>query len=267
MAHGVALYGGLVLYKAPIKPFDETVIVPVELVAVADVSNVRATIKPPKPEPIKEPEPEPEPMTLETPMVNAEAKGDLQERVEEVVEPEPEPVKVAEALPDPEEPPEEIIPPETPEPPKEPQVVDLDKLAGLVNRVREQAPEKNQQKTLQSETNNYVFADTAQAGIGEGTQMTLSELDALQSAMYKCWSIPAAAPNPEELIVPVKVSLFLDGYVEQVKLGSFKRLNHFHELAADEALRAVQKCQPYDFLPEEKYSQWREMTLNFRPDV
>ena len=263
-AHGVALYGGLALYKGELKPLEETRIIPIDIVSIAEVTNVKAAIKPPKPVPKPpEPEPEPEPMTLETPMVNAPEEGEVQERVEEQA---PEPVKVAEALPEPEA---EVIdipeePPAEPEPPK---TVDLDRLAGLVNRVREQAPERNQQVTLQSEVNNYVFADQSQAGVGEGTAMTISELDALQSAMYKCWSIPAAAPDPAALIVPVKVSLFPDGYVNTVKLGSFKEIDHFHRLAADEAIRAVNKCQPYDFLPEEKYSQWREMTLNFRPDV
>jgi len=258
--HAAALLGGLLLFKGDVKPFEETKIIPIEMVSIDELTNIQAAVKQPKPKPVKEPEPEP--MTLEAPMINAEEEGEIQERVEEAA---PEPVQVAEAAP---EAVEEIIEvQETPAEPEKPQEVDLDRLAGLINRVREQAPERNQQKTLQSETNNYVFADIAREGAGEGTTMTLSELSALQSAMYKCWSIPAAAPNPAELIVPVKVSLFPDGYVNQVKLGSFREINHFHKLAADEAIRAVNKCQPYDFLPAEKYSQWREMTLNFRPDV
>ena len=298
--HAAALLGGLFLFKAEIKPFEDTKIIPIEMVTINDLTNIKASVK--RPEPVKDvpQEPTPEPMTLETPMKNVEDAGELQERIEDVVE---ETVKVAEApisevfeekieVPEtpaePDEPQEidldklaELINvaensditedvinvPDVPIEPEKPQEVDLDMLAGLVNRVREQAPEVNQQQTLQSETNNYVFADVAREGVGEGSAMTLSELHALQSAMYKCWSIPAAAPNPEELVVPVKVSLFSDGYVNQVKLGSFREINHFHKLAADEAIRAVNKCQPYDFLPAEKYSQWREMTLNFRPDV
>jgi len=259
LLHAGALLGGFFLFQGKVKPYEETKIIPIEMVTLDEITNIKAAIKPPKLVIVQ-----PEQMTLEAPMINAPEEGEIQERVEEVVSEE---VKVAEVLP---EAIEEIIEaPETPvEPePEEPQEVDLDRLAGLINRVREQAPERNQQRTLQSETNNYVFADIAREGVGEGTSMTMSELTALQSAMYKCWSIPAAAPNPAELIVPVKVSLFPDGYVNQVTLGTFHQINHFHKLAADEAIRAVNKCQPYDFLPAEKYSQWREMTLNFRPDV
>ena len=296
--HAAALLGGLFLFRAEIKPFEDTKIIPIEMVSIEELTNIKASLK--RPKPIKDvwPDPEPEPMTLETPMKNVEDAGELQERVEDVAA---EAVKVAETLEVveekikvPEAPAEPDIPekidldklaelinvaenpdttesvievPDVPAEPEKPQEVDLDMLAGLINRVREQAPEVNQQQTLQSEASNYVFADVAREGVGEGSAMTISELNALQSAMYKCWSIPAAAPNPEELVVPVNVSLFPDGYVNQVKLGSFREINHFHKLAADEAIRAVNKCQPYDFLPAEKYSQWREMKLNFRPDV
>jgi len=263
MLHGAALLGGLFLFQGKVKPFEEAKIIPIEMVTLDELTNIKAAIKPPKPKKNK-PKPEAEPMTLETPMVNASEEGELQERVEEA--PAIEPIKVAEAPPDVTVE-ETVVPERQEEPLEEPKEVDLDKLAGLINRVREQAPERNQQRTLQSETNNYVFADVTREGVGEGTSMTVSELTALQSAMYKCWSIPASAPNPGELIVPVKVSLFPDGYVNQVTLGAFRQINHFHKLAADEAIRAVNKCQPYDFLPAEKYSQWREMTLNFRPDV
>lgn len=259
--HACALLGGLFLFRGDVKPYEETKIIPIEMVTIDELTNIKAAVK--RPKKVVTPEPEPEPMTLETPMKSVEEKGELQERVEDVVE---EPVAMAEA-PTPEVVEEVIEVPDTPVEPEKPKEVDLDRLAGLINRVREQAPEVNQQRTLQSETNSYVFSDAAREGVGEGNAMTMSELTALQSAMYKCWSIPAAAPNPAELIVPVKVSLFPDGYVNQVTLGSFRQINHFHKLAADEAIRAVNKCQPYDFLPAEKYSQWREMTLNFRPDV
>ena len=144
------------MFKGDVKPFEDTKIIPIEMVTIEELTNIKAAIKPPKP--VKNPDPEPEVMTLETPTKNAEAEGERQERVEEVVE---EPVKVAEVVPDIVD--EVIDVPETPveSEPEEPQEVDLDRLAGLINKVREQAPERNQQITLQSESNAYVFADIA----------------------------------------------------------------------------------------------------------
>ena len=93
--HATALLGGLLLFKGDVKPFEDTKIIPIEMVTIEELTNIKAAIKPPKP--VKKPEPEPDVMTVETPTKNAEAEGERQERVEEVVE---EPVKVAEVVPD-----------------------------------------------------------------------------------------------------------------------------------------------------------------------
>ena len=270
--HGAAIFGGLFVYKGGVKPLPETRIIPIELVTVTETTNIRAAVKAPKPEKITPPEAEP--MTLETPMENAPEEAEVKEAPKETSEP-VEVVKEAEvkipdetALPIPDKEIEEVKPAE-PEPPS----FDLDKLASMIDRSRETAPEKNQQKVLQSESNNYVFADNSRAGSGAGTEMTVNEMDALQSAMYKCWRMPADAKNPEKLIVRLSVKILPDGYVQDVKIIDKARQrrndpgNPFWDVAEQRAVRAVSQCGPYDFLPAEKYSQWKDMTLNFRPEV
>jgi len=259
------------VYKGGIKPLPEARIIPIELVTVDEVTNIRATVKAPKPEKITPPESEP--MTLETPMENAPEEAEANEAPKESSDP-AEVVKEAEvkildedaiSVPD-----KEVE--AQPEKPEEP-AFDLDKLASMIDRSRETAPEKNQQKVLQSESNNYVFAENARTGSGEGNAMTVNEMDALQSAMYKCWRMPADAKNPEKLIVRLEVKLLPDGYVQDVKLIDKARQrrgdpgNPFWDVAEQRAVRAVSQCGPYDFLPAEKYSQWKNMTLNFRPEV
>ena len=270
--HGAAIFGGLFVYKGGVKPLPETRIIPIELVTVTETTNIRAAVKAPKPEKITPPEAEP--MTLETPMENAPEEAEVKEAPKETSEP-VEVVKEAEvkipdetALPIPDKEIEEVKPAE-PEPPS----FDLDKLASMIDRSRETAPEKNQQKVLQSESNNYVFADNSRAGSGAGTEMTVNEMDALQSAMYKCWRMPADAKNPEKLIVRLSVKILPDGYVQDVKIIDKARQrrndpgNPFWDVAEQRAVRAVSQCGPYDFLPAAKYSQWKDMTLNFRPEV
>lgn len=272
--HGAAIFGGMFVYKGGIKPLPETRIIPIELVTVAETTNIRAAVKAPEPEKITPPEAEP--MTLETPMENTPEEAEAKEAPKETSEP-VEIVKEAEvkvldkeAIPVPET---EVEPtPTEPEKPEEP-AFDLDKLASMIDRSRETAPEKNQQKVLQSESNNYVFAENSRAGSGEGTEMTVNEMDALQSAMYKCWRMPADAKNPEKLVVRLSVKILPDGYVQDVKIIDKARQrrndpgNPFWDVAEQRAVRAVSQCGPYDFLPAEKYSQWKNMTLNFRPEV
>ncbi len=270
--HGAAIFGGMFVYKGSVPPLPETRIIPIELVTVTETTNIRAAVKAPEPEKITPPEAEP--MTLETPMENAPEEAEVNEAPKETAEP-VDVVKEAEvkildetAPPIPDKVIEEVKPAE-PEPP----AFDLDKLASMIDRSRETAPEKNQQRVLQSESNNYVFAENSRAGSGEGTAMTVNEMDALQSAMYKCWRMPADAKNPEKLIVRLSVKILPDGYVQDVKIIDSARQrrndpgNPFWDVAEQRAVRAVSQCGPYDFLPAEKYSQWKDMTLNFRPEV
>jgi outer membrane biosynthesis protein TonB len=286
--HGAVIFGGLFVYKGSLKPLPETRIIPIELVTVTETTNIRAAIRAPKPEKISPPEAEP--MTLETPMENAPEAAEANEAPKEIIKLETKKSEAPETPSEPEEIVKEaavIIPEDSDlpepeldvedvksaEPEEQPPSFNLDKLASMIDRSRETAPEKNQQRVLQSETNNYVFADNARAGSGEGTSMTVNEMDALQSAMYKCWRMPADAKNPEKLVVRLAVKILPDGYVQDVKVIDSARQrrsdpgNPFWDVAEQRAVRAVQQCGPYDFLPAEKYSQWKDMTLNFRPDV
>ncbi len=268
LLHGTVLFGARAL-SGKVQPLAEGRIIPIELVTIAPETNIKAAIKAKKPEQIKEEQPE---LKLEDPTLSA---ADVAEEVKEVVKDTPEPVKTAEA----------IVPDEvTDEPVKDPVIADkptepvpesfsLDKLAGLIDKSRETAPDKNKQVTLQSETNQYAFADNARKGAGEGTAMTLSELDALQSAMYKCWRMPADAIDPEKLLVRLNVKMLRGGLVEDVRvIDSAKSRrnapgNPYWDVAEQRAVRAVAQCAPYDFLPDEKFNDWQNLILNFRPQL
>jgi len=81
LLHGAAVFGGMFVYKGGIKPLPETRIIPVELVTVADTTNIRAAVKASKPEKITPPDSDP--MTLETPMENALEEAEVKEAPKE----------------------------------------------------------------------------------------------------------------------------------------------------------------------------------------
>jgi len=58
---------------------------------------------------------------------------------------------------------------------------------------------------------NAKVAETTQKGFGEQTLMTIDIRDALLAQMRECWNVPVGAPNPEQLIVQVRVFLAPDG--------------------------------------------------------
>lgn len=264
--HSLAIFGGVFLYSGKIKPYTEGRVIPVDIISVADETNVRAALKAKMPEEIDDTD---APMRLENPLDNAPEEDAPEEALNQDI---PQPEKIAEA----------VIPdtattldvPDTEDfTPQEPERVtfSLDNMAALIDQTRQAQPDKNQQQTLQSEVNRYEFATTARAGAGLETKLTLNELDALQSKMYKCGRISADAKNPEELVVRVRVRLNQDGSVRDANLLDKVQINTspnpYLKVAAERALRAVSKCAPYDFLPADKYSTWKDMELNFRPEV
>ena len=284
LALHLTVFGGFTLFSASAKPLEVGKIVPVEILSVDEVTNVSAAIKPPQPKPKPKVEP-PEVMTTQTPMENAENEGETVKITPEDAAPEkpptpvipteteePAPEKQAELI-VPTEPvdvaPSEVEPSNEPEPP----VFDLNKIAGLVDKTRETAPDKNQQIALQSETNNIRYDEFAREAVGEGNGMSATEIDLLVSAMQKCWRMPAAAQDAENLRVRLSVNFILGGHVENVELidqAASRRLspgNPFWAQAEREAISAVHKCAPYDFLPDERYGVWRELVLNLRPEL
>ena len=100
--------------------------------------------------------------------------------------------------------------------------------------------------------------------------MTLDLQDALLAQMRECWNVPVGAPNPEQLIVQVRVFLAQDGSLAQLPqlepaTRSAAASNQFMRTAAEAALRAVNVCEPYKRLPRERYETWREVVMTFDP--
>jgi len=292
LALHLGVFGGFTFFAAEAKPLAEAKIIPVEILTVAPETNVSAAIKPPKKQVV--PEKQPEVMTTPTPAENAEevapqvkiapkekpvikqaeippevkTEEDLELIPEpEVVidptlepEPQPNPTPIVEAAPEPDP---------TPEPPS----FDLDALSGLIDRTRETSPVANQQIALQNETAQARYAEISRRAEGEGNGLSATEADLVANAMQKCWRMPAAARDAENLRVRLNVKLVTGGYVESVTLidqAASRRLspgNEYWEVAEQRAIAAVNKCAPYNFLPEERYGIWRELILNLRPQL
>ena len=271
LALHIGVFGGFTFFAAEAKPLAEAKIIPVEILTVAPETNVSAAIKPPKPVVI--PEEQPEIMTSPTPMENAE------EVAPEVnITPKEQPVieKQAEVIPEISEEAEPVIelePEPEPDPEPETPVFDLDALSGLIDKTRETAPEANQQVALESEIAQTRYDNIARRAEGIGNGQAATEADLVANAMYKCWRMPAAAKDAENLQVRLNVKLVIGGHVESVTLidqAASRRLspgNEYWDIAERGAIAAVNKCAPYDFLPEARYGIWRELILNLRPQL
>jgi len=106
-------------------------------------------------------------------------------------------------------------------------------------------------------------------GIGTGNLMTADIADALKSQIYRCWSPPTGAPDARDLIVDFDLALNPDGTVGRLQMtpgtAASAAGNGYTRAASEAASRAVYQCQPYR-LPADRYAQWREINpLRFDP--
>jgi len=238
--------------------------------AKPEVQTAAAPPPPPppeaRPEPVRAPEPtprpEPKPESAKAPEPKAAAVPKPVKAPEP--KPEPKPVKTADAKPEPKPP---APKPKTPEPkpvaqrsndraPSDEKTFDPSSIAALLNKA---APPK-------ASMTDGPTAATASAGTleGQGAKLTASEIDALYAQLAQCWNPPAGADDPSSLVVKVRFDLNPDGSLSRPPEVVDAPTGSFGQVAAESALRAVRRCEPYA-LPAQKYENWRQIVINFDP--
>ena len=262
--HASVVFGASLAFST-VEPLEQGRVVPVELITLAEFTDIRASRK--RERPTLKPELE-EPVQVETSVINAPEKADkINVAPDEVVTAEPvtppatEPEESDESAPEP----EKIV--------KAKSVFDLDRISSLIDKSRDTSTVADSQIADEGPEERLVYSDRAREGIGSGTQMTLSELDTLNSAMYRCWRKPVDAIDLEQLVVSLQVDMLPGGFIKDVRVidrASSRRAspgNPFWDVAEMRAVQAVTKCAPYDFLPADKFEQWESLILNFRPKL
>lgn len=133
-----------------------------------------------------------------------------------------------------------------------------DNIAALLNKIPDQ-PQPRQATELAAQTPAF--------GVATGTNtpaMTMSEVDAIRAQISRCWSPPIGVQGAETLAVRLKLALNPDGSLSQPPEVVNAAGGLAFQVAAESAMRAVRRCQPYN-LPAEKYETWRSMLVRFDP--
>lgn len=232
--HGLILAAAIFTFQRNFDMPEDSNVVPVDLVTVADVTNVAAqappTSEPEKmdiPVPANEPPPEPQMQEIEPAPVPPMPKFDIEKEVKP-----------------------------KPAPPKKTAAQDF---AALLNKLT--TPEKP--------ARNAKPAERVIPGIGSGNAMTANIADALKSQIYRCWSPPTGAPDARDLVVDYALRLNRDGTVASLQMTPGTQVaaasNAYTRAASEAASRAIYQCQPYR-LPLDRYNVWREINpLRFDP--
>ncbi|MEL6752562.1 MAG: hypothetical protein AAFO57_00945 [Pseudomonadota bacterium] len=266
----------------------ESVIVPIDIVTISDITNIAPRVERDAPEPETE---EPPPLEDYLEDLDTIAPEDVEPAEEEdapTAPPdeadEPEPVII------PEEEPEETPEPDEPgEPePEEPEETEdrpileaeqedpLDSILGQADNLFDRTPRnptRSPPKAPEPEDleDEQPTKSEQQAGAGERTDNTAAISAVLYDQLYICWDDVVDLPNPERLNVTIKMELNRDGTI-----ASGPRLvdparppigDRAMGVAIERALRAARKCAPYRLPGDESVFApgWEEVILNIGP--
>lgn len=129
-----------------------------------------------------------------------------------------------------------------------------------INRLLNDAPE--------AKVENSCVEDSAAERSGSRRLMTREEIRNFRQQIVGCWAVPSVQRVPSVHRVPtVEISLSLcpDGRLklppEVVNKEAYRADNNFR-VAADSAIRAIRRCQPFE-MPQDNYQTWKTMVLNF----
>lgn len=279
IGHAVILGLGFVTFQARSLEAEKIEALPVELISLAEVTDLAAGIESSEVLPEETPQPKPEVQSV------APAPEPTETPAEQPVEavappppPEPEPVEIPEPEPEPAAPPEPDIAelleelPEptlepTPEPEPEPRVV----TDPNVPRVRPEpprevatvepprptpAPEEKKEEFNPDDIAALLNKQEPQGGgdpepatdpqtIGSidghaEAAMTQSEIAALKARLYRCWNPPVAVREAGALVVEVQIHLLPDGSLAGPPIVT--RVDHASDPVAQVAVEAATRA-------------------------
>jgi outer membrane biosynthesis protein TonB len=296
LAHAAILASAFIVLPNPKEFKVDDEMIPVDIVSIEDVGQKRATVKTPEkpvekaaPKPVEvmkkvapapevapevktaakeasaPPEPKPEPKKEEPkkeqpkPEPKPEELAELIKKTDEPEQKKEEPKK-AEAKPEkkPDPKPPEKKPDKKLKPKKE---FNPDEISAFLNKTDEKrtAPLKPQEETGTPKQGEFNLS-----GNDDGVAATIA--DAIKQRLAKCWNIP---PGAREAAINVKVRFQLnpDGTVSGLPQVLNSSSDPLFTTTAQSAVSAVMDCQPYDFLPQDKYDLWQENGVNFNPNL
>lgn len=133
-----------------------------------------------------------------------------------------------------------------PQPPAAPSIFDPANIPALLNLPN--APDKG-----------FDSESTITANLSDDERL------ALKAQIQKCWKLPGGMSAGQTTRVVLRIHLRRDGGLASEPLLIEASASRDGPLLLQTAVRALKECQPYGFLPAEKYREWRLLDLSFSP--
>jgi hypothetical protein len=87
---------------------------------------------------------------------------------------------------------------------------------------------------------------------------------AFKAHLRKCWKLPGSVTSATTRVV-LRVYLRRDGKLGAEPVLIEASASRDGPVVMQAAMRALKECQPYGFLPADKYSEWKVLDLSFTP--
>ena len=240
---------------------------PVDLISDKEFSELTKGVKD-APKPVDKPKPVVEKIEQPTPKPDQDIKAKITDKQEIKATAEKQPEPTPQPKPDPiakqikkdqqQLATNEPMPPRRPPVPQKPQPkFNADKIAALLDK---RDPQRNSITGL--DPNNGPTFGTA---LGNASQLSQSELDALRSRLMGLWNPPVGIKNPEDYVIRIRIRLGRDGKLTTPPVLLSSGHDAIYEAAAASALRAVFRGQPFDMLKPEHYDTWKDIEVTFDP--
>jgi hypothetical protein len=88
---------------------------------------------------------------------------------------------------------------------------------------------------------------------------------AFKAHLKKCWALPAGMSPAQTTRVVLRIYLRRDGRLASEPVLIEASASRDGPLLMQAAIQTLKDCQPYGFLPSDKYREWRVLDLSFSP--
>lgn len=95
--------------------------------------------------------------------------------------------------------------------------------------------------------------------------LTDPERAAFKAHLRKCWKLPGDVSPTQNTRVVLRIYLRRDGRLATEPVLIEASASRDGPVVMQTAMRALKDCQPYGFLPNDKYSEWKVLDLSFTP--
>jgi len=95
--------------------------------------------------------------------------------------------------------------------------------------------------------------------------LSTDERTAFKAHLKKCWKLPDGISATQSTRVTLRISLKQNGALAAEPMLIEASASREGPLLMQAAIRSVKECQPYGFLPPDKYREWKTLDVSFSP--